>query len=88
MRGGIAKIRISSNLKINIDCLHCDKIEFFCVICIREKYGAAEFGFSLSWTGKFIFDVYGLSNGTGWTFYQLCKFKSCEIFQVRNQDLL
>ena len=58
------------------------------VIGIRAKYGAAEFGFSLSWTGKFIFDVYGLSNGTGWKFYQLCKFNSCEIFQVKNCDLL
>ena len=29
MREGIGKIRISSNLKINIDGLHCHKIEFF-----------------------------------------------------------
>ena len=33
MGGGIAQIRISSNLKINIYCLHGHKIEFFCVIC-------------------------------------------------------
>ena len=25
--------------------MHCDKIEFFRVICIGEKYGAAEFRF-------------------------------------------
>ena len=63
-------------------------MESIFVICISEKYGAAEFGFSLSWTGKFIFDVYGLSNGADWTVNHLYEFKSCEILQVRNHDSL
>ena len=85
IRRGIEQIRIFSNLKINIDCLHYDKIEFFLVICIREKYGVVEFRFFSSWIGKFIFDIFGLSNGTGWTILYLY-FESCEIFQVRSHD--
>ena len=67
--------------------MHCDKIELFCVIFVREKYGAAEFRFFWSWIGKFISDVDGYSDGSGRTNLKLCKFKSFEIFQVRIHDL-
>ena len=87
IRGGIAQIRISSNLKINIDYLHCDKIELFCVTCIREKYGAAEFGFFLIQNGKIYFFAVWFIEWGDWTIHQLCKFNGCEICQVRRHDL-
>ena len=84
----IAQIRIFSNLKINIDYLCCHKIELCCDICIREKYGAAEFRFFEFWYRRFNFAFYDLSNRTGWTIHYLCEVNNWKIFQVRSHNLL